>query len=141
MKPIRICIENSNAIEAALKAINGRASVHAYTSMYEIEQIAIAATAALTSILPVKDHVGAEYASTSGDKMPNAYARKGWAPRSCTRIVISRRASGWFLIDIRVEYVYPSSHGASYLRLTPDQDEKARTRFATQYSVIKEHSK
>lgn len=136
----RYCSWMAIAVEAALKLVNGRANAHAYTSMHEIEQVAAIASDALASILPTKDHAGAQYVSTSGDKMPSAYARKGWAPRSCTRVVLSRRTSGWFIIDLRVEYVYPTSKGASCLKLTPGQDEKARTRFATQYSVIKDQS-
>ena len=132
IKPIKVSPSNASAITAALSDSNGTAMAHTYTEFWDISRIAGAAEAACRDILNVKDIVGAKWSETSGDRCPNSYKHK----RRATTVTIERRKSGWFLIAISVTEVWQEGGGPGRIILTPAQDEAARARFATRYSVV-----
>jgi hypothetical protein len=122
MKAIKISEEKSVAIALALDAVNGKAWNHTFSTFREIADIAADAEKQVVEIVgSQRAAVGAVLKAVSGQKVANSYkyARIG------TRVVIERRSTGWFLINIVSETLYASQGGARTLTLTPAQDAKA----------------
>jgi hypothetical protein len=118
MKAIKITEKKADAIVSALHDINGRATRHAYTEYREIEEVAKEAEAALDAIgLQRKHRAGAEYTSTSGESVPNAYQHS----RIGTAVTLRRNTAGWQLVHIAQAKIYKEA-GRAYLTLTRDQD-------------------
>jgi len=106
MKPIKITAANTEAINAALKAVNGKATIHTFTHAWEIAGLVNAADAELARIqLPKTMHVGAKYHAVSGDKVSNSYAKKA-GTRIATNVRLERRSTGWFLVGIEADEVW-----------------------------------
>ena len=134
MKPIRITESNAPAVEAALEAVNGRASTHAFTAYSEIAPLAVAAENAVLTLLDSQRHaVGARYVATSGAPVANRYDFK----RRGTIATLERRATGWFLIAAEACDLYTTSGGRRRLLLTPAQDGRAGEVLRRRYSVIR----
>ena len=131
IKPIKIAESNATAIEAALQEVSGKALDHAYTEFWEINRIVHAAEAACRDLLHVKDIPGAKWTETSGGRCPSSYKYK----RRATTVTIERRKSGWFLVAVSATEVWKEGGGPGRLILTPEQDEAAKAKFATRYSV------
>jgi hypothetical protein len=131
IKPIKIAESNATAIEAALKEVNGKALDHAYTEFWEINRIVHAAEAACRDILNVNGIPGAKWTETSGGRCANSYKYK----RRATTVTIERRKSGWFLVAVSATEVWKEGGGPGRLTLTPAQDEAAKAKFATRYSI------
>ncbi|MEI6793897.1 MAG: hypothetical protein WCL05_01510 [Verrucomicrobiota bacterium] len=129
---IKITIENKAAIEAALKAVNGRAESHAYTTWGELAGLATDAETRLAALLAKKDWQGARLTATSGDKVPSAYKYS----RSATHVEIERGASAWFLTYVSAGRIYASGGGA-HLTLTAAQDAEAVTRLRARYHIAR----
>lgn len=124
MKQIKITVENSAAIEAALLAANGKAHNHCFTRFEEILGIAAVAEAALIKLVGSKGYAaGAIFTQTSGDQVSKAYEKK-CRERIATRIRLQRRPAGWFLIEASKSSVYREG-GGSFMSLTPAQAERA----------------
>jgi len=118
MKPINISDKNTEKINAALLAVNGRANSHTITSARQIRDIADAANDCLRDLgLSKARMVGAKVAFTSGGDVPNAYRRK----RKVTRVHLERRKSGWFLNAIEAIEIWGNAPKTAY-RLTCEQD-------------------
>ena len=134
-KPIKLCIEEATAIEAALRAVNGRASTHAWTLLSEIERVANRAERELENLgIPKKDRAGAIFAAASGGELAKAYKYKA----SGTRVEITRRTSGWYLTDASPIIIFPGARGTtSWLRLTEKQDAKAIEVLRRNYAIIR----
>lgn len=82
MKTILIIEENRAEIEAALKAVNGRAFAHTFTELSEITNLAHHAEIAVAEVgLAESYRVGARYTCASGRVVASNYkgARKGTA--------------------------------------------------------------
>ncbi len=122
MKPIKINVENFPAIEAALKAVNGKATAHTFTTGGAVHSIADLAEAKLDRLgLPKAVRAGAVFIAQSGDVLPARYRYKA----QTTNIRIERRSTGWVLTDISVSILYPKSKPDRLLVLTEAQDAKA----------------
>lgn len=132
MKAIKITETNSVAITLALIAVNGKAWDHTFNIYEAIAIIAAEAEAQVVEIVgSQKAAVGAVLKAVSGQKVANSYKYI----RIGTRVVIERRSTGWFLIDIVSETLYPNQGGARVLTLTPDQDAKAIEVLRSSYLV------
>lgn len=134
MKAIKIIPSNAAAIEAALKAVNGKAEAHAYTSYYEIVELVANADAELARIdLPRSMHAGAEYRALSGEKVNGTYAKKA-RTRAATRVRLERRSSAWYLTSIEAAEVWQQG-GSQRLVITPEQQAEALKRFSASLFV------
>jgi hypothetical protein len=134
-KPIKICAENEAAIEAALRAVNGRASTHAWTLLSEIERVANRAERELEGLgIPKAERAGAVYSAESGGQLAKAYKYKATG----TWIELTRRGAGWYLTDASGTTFYPGPRGnTSWLRLTEKQDAKAIEVLRRGYGIIR----
>ena len=133
MKPIKINANNATAIEAALSAINGRATAHAYTSAAEIIAIASNMEKRLETLgISKKDRPGARAHSVSGGRVANAYKYS----RQGTSVTIARQGADWYLTHIAAWTVYKEG-GSTTLELTPAQDAAAVRELRSAYSVKK----
>ena len=72
MKPIPIAAHNAEKIEAALRAVNGSASRHAYTSFNDIAAEAARAERKVLALLTKTQAAGARFLSTLRDTAPTA---------------------------------------------------------------------
>lgn len=135
MKPIKICKENSQAIEAALKAVNGTATAHTYTSYDEIQSLAETAENRSNNLLGSKKAIiGAKYSAISGDKVPNAYAKIGFH-RVATNVVLLRKTACWYLIDVVRKELFRTDAGGVRLIFTKAQAEAAIAVLNRNFSV------
>jgi hypothetical protein len=131
-KAIRISEENIAAIEAALAAVNGKASTHCFTSFEEIAALAAVGEEKVADLLGAKKHApGATLSARSGSAMPNSYdyRRKGTAVR------LDRRATGWFLASVTETVLNNNGGGRPWVSLTPEQDARAVAVLRERYSV------
>lgn len=126
---IKITADNKDKIESALKAVNGTAYAHAYTSADEVLQLVSAAEKQLAKLLPKKSWAGATWAETSGAPVAKAYSRKAFSPRAATRVVLLRGSSAWYLVSATKTSVGESGGGAGRLSLTAEQTAEAVERF------------
>ena len=130
MKPIKITSANRAALEAALTAINGKATAHTA----DAGQLLWLADSAETNIIALvgtkKDAVGAVVGWRSGDALPSAYKYS----RQTTAISIIRKAKHWYLIDARPILVWREA-GKMSIILTQAQDKIAINKLQTQYYV------
>ena len=132
MKPININDKNTEKINAALLAVNGRANSHTITRARQIRDIADAANDYLSNLgLSKACMVGAKVSFTSGGDVPNAYK---WQ-RKVTHVHLERRKSGWFLNSIEVIEIWGNAPKTSYL-LTCEQDRIAVAKTRSTYGVI-----
>ncbi len=135
MNPIKITEENSAAIEAALKAVNGRACQHAYTAYLDLEVMAEAAEKRLEKMgLPKSRRSGAAWSETSGAAVSNSYAKKGFS-RPATSVRLERRSSAWYLVSAIATTIGQQGGGAGRLILTKAQDEEVVRNLRESYSV------
>lgn len=132
MKPIKINEKNNAAIADALKAANGKAKGHTYTTHQEIEGLVYLAEKALNATgLPKNKWAGAQFVSTSGDPVALSYryARTG------TAATIQRTTTGWNLVGLTTTAVYQQG-GKAALLLTIAQRDEAVRRFASTLNLI-----
>lgn len=133
-KQIKIVESSRAAIEAALAAVNGRASGHTYTTAAEVLAVAAQAEARIAALrLPVAERPGAMFASASGESVAKAYKYS----RIGTRIELVRRPAGWYLSAVHQATLYPgASMWADRLSLTREQDTEAVARLRNGYTVL-----
>ena len=95
----KITDSNVDRIEAALKAVNGKADRHTFTDAIDIARAATEAEQRLDEIGILKADRPGTFASVwSGYDLPNSYK---YQPQR-TMIVIVRRTAGWYLDTITV---------------------------------------
>ena len=136
MKPIKLKRENEQKIDAALATVNGKARTHSYGSMWDLTMVADKADRMLAGYgIPKKQWVGAAVTAVSGDRVPNAYNRKGHT-RIATKVTLERRATGWFLTEIGRTEIYQEG-GSTTLYLTEQQDEIAVRILRMHYRITK----
>ena len=128
---IKITEANLEKIQAALDAVNGKATEHTYSRAETVISIANRAEVVVLSMLAKKDAKGARFISNSGSTMPNSYrySRKG------TQLVMERTSKGWTLTEV-AEITLWKEGGKDYLRLTLAQDKLAVSRFRKNYGVL-----
>jgi len=118
MKEIKITLANSQKIEDALREVNLRSTAHTYVSFDQIEALVVDAEKRLTNLLVAKKHfLGAIFDATSGAAVPHSYTYS----REATRVTLTRKSSGWYLVDVVSTIVYKDG-GKKCLRLTAAQD-------------------
>jgi len=121
-KAIKIEYKNSQAIESELRAINGKKDSHTFYLSHQIDNIAKEAEEKLELLsIPKKYRSGAIYAAQSGEELPSAYKYHA----STTSVIIERKSTGWYIIDIKSTTLYPRTKPTRTLRLTKNQDEIA----------------
>lgn len=131
---LRITEKNAALIEAALAAVNGRATAHACTDYGEVLWASMMAAKEAEDIMGTKrGTVGAVAVYVSGDAVTNAYAHKAFS-RPATRLTLERRPSGWFLVHVEKADIRQSGGGLS-LTLTAEQDAEAVRRLRERYNV------
>jgi hypothetical protein len=132
MKAVKITDKNADAIVAALAAVNGKATAHAWTYFGEIDYLARVAEKQLLDLIgSQKAAVGAAFRATSGSKVANAYKYT----RSGTAVTLERRSTGWFLVHAAEETLYPNTGGDRRLILTQAQDAKAVEVLRSTYTI------
>jgi len=133
MKTIKICVKNSAAIEAALARVNGRASVHSYTTYGEIAKIAERSEARIVEWLGAKWRaVGAGVVSCSSTAVAASYS--GFR-RAATSVTLECRATGWFLNAVVRVDVTQAGGGADRLFLSRGQADRATARLNDQFRI------
>lgn len=138
MKPIKIVPENQAAIRDALKAINGRAEQHTFTSYGEIEACAEEGERQLRSFGVTKANcAGARFIAESGSKLPNKYNHKAIG----TRITLERRSSLWYLAEIHSYDLWPNHSPKRRLQVTQEQADEATRRLLTTVEVLRPATK
>jgi hypothetical protein len=134
-KAIKITPANAKAIEAALAAVNGRATQHVFKRMSEIEWLAASAERKLDALkVPKFMRAGAEWVETSGAEVSSAYAKKN-STRKATTVQIARKSSAWYVTRILAGEVYKEGGGPGRLILTKEQAAKAVAEFSKQFAV------
>ena len=130
----QVCPKKQVAILAALQAVNGGATTHAFTTYGEIEGLARCAEMELQRLqLAPRDRVGASYTCVSGAAVANAYkyARTG------TRVILHRRIAGWYLVEIERTPIFAQGGGRPRLTLTGEQHAVAVKRRRERYVVLR----
>jgi hypothetical protein len=121
MKPIKVDNAQSLALGSALDAANGKAGAHTAA----IDDVFNAAREAETRLadlrLPKAARAGAKFSWTSGDKLPNAYARRSKTVIR-TRLTLERRSASWYLVDAHRFEDWATKTPTSRLLVTPEQD-------------------
>lgn len=115
---MRININNTAKIDAALEAVNGRATSHTVTSASDVRRIAASAESRLAPIAKARRRGASVAYRPSGPG--KAYARKGHHVIT-TRITLERGASGWFLTGCERCEMWSDSPELFAIRVTPDQ--------------------
>ncbi len=132
MKALKITEANKTAIEAALKAVNGKAIAHTFTTATEIEWIADHYEQKVIDLVGAKNRAtGAKVTYQSGKELPNAYDHT----RQVTIVTLERSSTGWFLTSVTKTTGYKSA-GKGHLYLTAQQDASAHEQLRKAYSVI-----
>ncbi len=129
---MKINIADTEAVRAALAAVNGKAERHAYTLPSEIASVADDAERQLARLaVPKAARNGARYVSQSGSKLPGSYKYKATG----TVVTLERGASAWFLVSVAACDIWPGKEPFARLTLTPDQDAIAIAAVRRQYGV------
>lgn len=129
---MKINIADTDAVRAALAAVNGRAERHAYTLPSEIAAVADDAERQLARLdVPKAARKGARYVSQSGSKLPGAYKYTATG----TVVTLERGASAWFLVDVAACAIWPGHAPIQRLTLTQDQDAAAVAALRKAYAV------
>lgn len=101
MKALKVSTENQEAIEAALKAENGRAKTHTFSTFEEVQEVANAVENELNELdLPKTYRPGAKVVVRSKNYLPRSH-RGAWA----TELTLVRKTTGWFVKHIEPLFV------------------------------------
>lgn len=130
-KAIKITKGNAVEIQAALRAVNGKATAHTFTSYEEIAAMAESAEKRVLELLGKKDAVGAKWAATSGDKVSSSYKHA----RIGTHVVLARRSTGWFLTNVIPATLFAEGGWPGKITLTEQQAELAIKRFQKGFHI------
>jgi hypothetical protein len=136
VKAIKIAPENRAAIESALETVNGRAWRHCFDRYSEIEEVVKAAEQWLNDRLPKSMWKGAQYEKQSGQTLAKAYKNSA----RTTTIRIERRASGWFLTQVKPSVLWPDRRPVEQVYLTQAQSADILRRVRVQYDLAQEAS-
>ena len=128
--PIKITAANAAKIGAALDAANGKATSHTVRSWVLVDTIAEAAESRLAA-LPKAQRAGATLAHTPAGPSASAYK---YAAQT-TRIVLERRATGWFLISAERAEVYPRAQQRDTMTISPAQRDEIARRAVAEFNI------
>lgn len=132
-KAIKITIANSAAIEAALHAVNGRATAHAYTAANEVVNASERGEMELEKLgLPKASRSGAFVKSCSGSRVANAYR----GIRLGTVLTLERRSSAWYLVGVS-QVTLKQEGGRDKLLVSQEQKDQLLARLADSLTVYK----
>jgi hypothetical protein len=132
MKPIRITESKIDELARALEAVNGAAVEHVFFAKH-LFPLKDDAERRLLLLLLKRDAVGARYRAISGHPVAGAYSYK----RAATTVLLERRKTGWFLIEVEPIKLWPNQGGSRSLSLTEQQDRLAVAGFRSTYSVLR----
>lgn len=133
MKPIKISAENAQTIETTLRAGNGRATAHTWTSYGSILDLANEAEQALENhLIPKAMRSGATCTKSSGGYLANAYNNTAIQ----TTATIERRSSAWYLTEVEATTLYPKTNNRARLSITQEQADYAIKRFLADVAVL-----
>ena len=133
MAAIKITMKNAQKINAALDAANGKATSHTIRSAATICNIADDAEARL-SALPKSERKGATLVHIPAGPSASAYKYAA----ATTRIVIERRATGWFLISAERAEVYPRAAQRTAMTISPAQRDEIARRAVSEFNIRQE---
>lgn len=134
---MKICIENKEKIEAALLAVNGRASVHCYTSYSDVEALIVPFVTRLErlGLTSKKLRVGAELLSVSGGSVAKSYNRGFSQAINATSLRVRVCSSGFYLMSVTRECICPKG-GDDQIILNKEQDIVAHRFLASNFEVM-----
>jgi len=132
---MKIKITNTEALRAALDAVNGAATTHTAGLWAVADQVQKTEAHLETLGLTKKDRPGAVRVHISGERVSNAYTKKNWSDRVATFIRLERGSSCWFVTAISRAAVGQSG-GWSETRLTVAQRDLVTARFQGQFGVL-----
>jgi hypothetical protein len=129
---MKINLKDTDAVQAALDAVNGRATAHTYNTPYFVHVVAREAERELARFnVPKAARKGARYVSQSSGNLPKAYKYTAIG----TTVTLERGASAWFLVDVAACDIRPGAAPFYRLTLTPDQDAAAVAALRKAYRV------
>ena len=131
LKSVRICAENSAAIDAAVAAVTGNHTAPVYASFDDIHRHAVAAEKALERLdLTLQCRVGATLVAESRKPGPK---NNGC---TCLLVTLRRRTAAWYLERVQQRVAdHPENAGCARLTLTPDQDNRTIEQLTRKYDV------
>ena len=123
IKEIKITAANAAAIELALRAENGRATAHTFTTFAEIDALARRGEERMQDLgIPKSARAGATYERASGGPVAKGYK----STRVITHVQLQRKTAGWYLVSVAVNTAWPNGYcGKTGLTLTVEQDTRA----------------
>ena len=130
MTPIKITAANAAKINAALDAANGKATSHTIRSWVLVDSIATDAEDML-SALPKADRKGATLVHVPAGPSASSYKYAA----ATTRIVIERRATGWFLISADRAEVYPRAPQRDVMTISSEQRDEIARRAVAEFNI------
>lgn len=131
MKPLHITESKRERIRQELEAANGNATEHVFCTQH-VFGLAEKAEAEILRYVLKKDAPGARFHAVSGHPVAKAYSYV----RTATEVLLERRPTGWFVVEIRPRKIWPTQGGETELQLTHEQDILAVSSFRTRYSVL-----
>jgi len=131
-KTIKITEENAADIEAALAAINGRASAFATTSFARIAEIVGMAEKQI-AILPRSSRVGVSISHIPAGPSAKAYGHSAVS----TRVTLEWKSAGWHLVGVERTKVYPRSPERVRISLSLRQAEEIARRSVSSFVIRK----
>jgi hypothetical protein len=121
MKSIKLVAQNATAVEAALAAVNGKASAHSFYSFEQVAALAARAEAELDKLrIQHVTRAGAKVNAISGKAVSKSYRYA----RNRTRVQLERRNAGWYITDTS-RWTTQADVWGYRLILTKDQDTAA----------------
>ena len=142
MKPIKVIDAKGNQCDVtpiceALVAVNKLAHNIEWSTVY---QYALNAEERLRRMgLPGVARPGARYVFEGGDALPRAYSKKATHVER-TAIVLTRRASGWYLTAVDRLRKFSDTPPTMRLELTKEQDDIAVKVLRRSYTVQEDES-
>lgn len=134
-KEIKLSPDNRDAVEAALREVNGRASAHAVTSMHVVTAIAERATALLDRRdVRIADRAGATVEYKPAGPSANRYKFSA----ASTRVTLRLAADGktWRLAAVAYDQVHPKSGELFAMRLTPERHARYLDARARDFGIV-----
>jgi len=127
---IKINVQNTAALEAALAKANGRSTAHTFRSASDIIECARKAEEKLQSLSLAKcSRSGAIATANSGGRISNSYKYT----RITTNAILERGSAAWFLIEIGTAESFRRTAGAVHVSLTASQDAEVTATFRAQF--------
>lgn len=132
MKPIRITADNVGALDKAIRDAEGNATARTMSAGDCIAAVGEAAEHPAMRWLPQKEQEGARALYEQSTNIASSCNGVPYA----TRIIIERRATGWFLIKVERWGCRKKQPGGITLCLTEQQSAQATRRFRATYITV-----